>query len=195
MATQSLTLFVARQLICRVSLCCGRGILAPNGGANFRSRDAAPTARMRSRQISCRATLFVVFPCIFLTTALAEEEPKTYSLETAQLNETSLEIWNNPSFQKQFAESYMAETEVEPRIENNERSTMQKVLEMIANDEMSKATETIEKEIARDEDASPVFDFTLANLYFQMEEFDKALSSYQVAVEKFPKFRRAWKNM
>ncbi|MCA9436298.1 MAG: tetratricopeptide repeat protein [Candidatus Omnitrophica bacterium] len=89
----------------------------------------------------------------------------------------------------------MAETEVEPRIENNERSTMQKVLEMIANDEMSKATETIEKEIARDEDASPVFDFTLANLYFQMEKFEKALSSYQIAVEKFPKFRRAWKNM
>ena len=42
--------------------------------------------------------------------------------------------------------------------------------------------------------ASAIFDFTIANLYFQQEEISKALNFYNKAIEKFPNFRRAYKN-
>ena len=47
---------------------------------------------------------------------------------TTHLNDVQLKIWNDPAFQKQFAESYLAETEIEPRVTVDERKQMQKVL-------------------------------------------------------------------
>ena len=47
----------------------------------------------------------------------------------------------------------------------------------------------------RTEASSAVFDFTLANIYFQGEDLERAIADYKRAVAKFPKFRRAWKNL
>lgn len=44
------------------------------------------------------------------------------------------------------------------------------------------------------EAASAIFDFTIANLYFQMDEMEMAMQFYDQAIEKFPNFRRAYKN-
>ncbi|MEW6238979.1 MAG: tetratricopeptide repeat protein [Candidatus Omnitrophota bacterium] len=109
------------------------------------------------------------------------------------LSETELKIWNDPAFQKQFAESYMAETEIEPRVTVPERDQMQKALALIASDKMDEAAALLEK--SRNEAASAVFDFTAANIYFQQDKLDQALAAYQAAIGKYPKFRRAWKNL
>ncbi len=98
-----------------------------------------------------------------------------------------------PAFQRHFAESYIAETEIEPRVTADEREQMQKVLELIAADKMDEAANLLEKHGG--EAASAVFDFTLANIYFQQEQLDQAAAAYEKAVEKFPKFRRAWSNL
>ena len=45
------------------------------------------------------------------------------------------------------------------------------------------------------EASSAVFDFTLANVYFQQEQLEQAAVCYEQAVKKYPKFRRAWKNL
>lgn len=111
----------------------------------------------------------------------------------ASLSPMELEIWNSPQFQKQFTESYIAVTDVEPRVTMDEREKMQKILKFISDDQMEEAKRYIEK--YRNEAASAVFDFTLANIYFQDEQLDKAAEIYQVAVEKYPKFLRAWRNL
>jgi len=119
--------------------------------------------------------------------AAADVEP------TTSLSERELAIWNDPAFQDQFTRSYIAEIEIEPRVTKNEREDMQEVLELISSNEMDKAAKLLERQ--RGKGASAVFDFTLANIHFQREEYDRAAEIYRVAVEKHPKFRRAWKNL
>lgn len=109
------------------------------------------------------------------------------------LSASELAVWNDPAFKKRFIESYLAETEVEPRVTIAEREQMEKVLAHIAEDRMDRAVKLLEK--SRNEAASAVFDFTLANIYFQQEELAPAAAAYQVAVDKHPKFRRAWRNL
>jgi tetratricopeptide (TPR) repeat protein len=43
--------------------------------------------------------------------------------------------------------------------------------------------------------ASAVFDFTLANLYFQQEDLTNAVKHFQAAIAKFKDYRRAHKNL
>jgi tetratricopeptide (TPR) repeat protein len=113
--------------------------------------------------------------------------------KSGDLSWQELSIWNDPAFQKQFINSYIAETDIEPRVTEAERVQMQKVLELISSDKMGEAAAMIEK--TRNDAASAVFDFTLANIYFQQDKLDEAASAYQVAVTKYPKFRRAWRNL
>ncbi len=107
--------------------------------------------------------------------------------------EVELELWNDPQFRRRFVESYLAETEIEPLLTVAEREVMQKVLELISSEQMGAAAQLLEKN--RNEASSAVLDFTLGNLHFQREEFEPAALAYRVAVEKHPKFRRAWKNL
>lgn len=101
-----------------------------------------------------------------------------------------LSIWKDPSFQKRFAESYIAETDIEPTVNADERDVMLQVLELLSSDELEQAAALIEEN--RSGRASAVFDFTLANIRFQQERFDDAAAACRAAVEKHPKFRRAW---
>ncbi|MDY7107557.1 MAG: TonB family protein [Planctomycetota bacterium] len=110
-----------------------------------------------------------------------------------RLSEVELELWNDPAFQRWFAESYIAETEIEPRITSEEREQMERVLEAISADRMDRAATLLERN--RGEAASAVFDFTLANIHFQRDELEEAVEIYEVAVDKYPKFRRAWQNL
>lgn len=102
-------------------------------------------------------------------------------------------VFRDPDFQRRFAESYLSETDIEPRVTVVERDQMQLVLGLVASDKVADAITMLE---TRGEEAeSAVFDFTLANLYFQREELDKAAAAYELACGKHPKFRRAWRNL
>ncbi len=124
--------------------------------------------------------------CKFLCRA---EEP------ARPLPESFLSFWNQPSFQQRLAESYLAETDIEPRLTAEERERLLKILNLISSDKMNEAASAIQKELARNAAASAVFDFTLANIYFQQENLNQAAAAYRQAVQKFPKFRRAWRNL
>ncbi len=109
------------------------------------------------------------------------------------LSKTELEYWNSPDFQQRFAESYLAETDIEPKLREDEYKKMLKIRDLIDSDKIDEVIKMLEKEI--NSDSSAVFEFTLANLYFQDENLEKAAACYEKAKEKFPKFRRAWKNL
>lgn len=117
------------------------------------------------------------------------------SAQSSKMSASDLEVWNDPAFKRQFTLSYMAETEIEPRLTEDERIQMQEIVEHISSDRMNEAAKILAKEIERNKAVSAVFDFTLANIHFQQENLEQAIPAYSAAVEKFPKFRRAWKNL
>jgi len=104
-----------------------------------------------------------------------------------------LAIWRDPAFRRRFIESYIAETEIEPRVTIVEREHMQEVLELVSDGRDDEALGLLQKRGGPA--ASAVFDFTMANIYFQQERYDLAAAGYRTAVEKYPKFLRAWKNL
>lgn len=140
-----------------------------------------------------RCLLRAVFIAIIHQSALGQAAAESAIPVETHLTQEQLKIWNDPAFQKQFIESYMAETEIEPRVTTNERDQMQKVLDLISSDKMDQAVELLKK--SQTKATSAVFDFTLANIYFQQEKLEQAAVSYLAAVEKYPKFRRAWRNL
>jgi len=112
---------------------------------------------------------------------------------TSGFSESELSLWRDPAFQKRFAESYLAETEIEPRISEPEGELLNEVRDLIVAEKPRRAIALIEKELT--DASSAAFDCMLGNLYFQLEQPDQAALHYLVAVEKHPKFRRAWRNL
>ena len=127
--------------------------------------------------------------CASTQTAMTVPKPGPES----PLTESELKIWNDPLFKKQFTESYIAETDIEPRVTLIERDQMEKILALISSDKMDEAARQLER--ARGKATSAVFDFTLANIYFQQDQLDEAAVAYEQAVAKYPKFRRAHRNL
>jgi tetratricopeptide (TPR) repeat protein len=103
-------------------------------------------------------------------------------------------FWKDPSFQRAFMGSYGMRAEIEPRVSVVEKELMEKVMKLMSAEGGGvKAAALLEKNLKAT--TSAVFDFTLANLHFQEDRLTNALTYYQSAVEKFPTFQRAYKNM
>jgi tetratricopeptide (TPR) repeat protein len=106
---------------------------------------------------------------------------------------SELSIWSEPGFRRKFLESYLSETEIEPAIHAEERKPLEKILELIAAGQDHEALKLLKA--ARNPASSAAFDFLAANIHFQREQFDQAAQAYTLAIEKHPKYRRAWKNL
>lgn len=110
------------------------------------------------------------------------------------LTPADLAIWKDPTFQKEFTQSYLAESEIEPNLTTVETEELQEIGTLIGEDRLDEAI--IRLDAARGPaGSSAAFDYTLGNIYFQRDDLDPAASAYLMAVEKYPKFRRAWKNL
>lgn len=138
------------------------------------------------------ALLLVNTPALF-----AQDQPvrPELRLNPTPMTREQINLWRSPEFQQRFTESYIAETDIEPRLTEEERVVVQKILGFISAEQLDAAVDVLNKELGRNPQASAVFDFTLANIYFQREQFDLALEGYKRCVEKYPKYRRAWKNL
>jgi tetratricopeptide (TPR) repeat protein len=131
----------------------------------------------------------MLLPTILAATlAHAFPAPQSDSLTT-----TELAVFNDAAFERQFAASYAAETDIEPKLTEPERKMMLEVLKSIQADKLPDALALLEK--SRTDASSATIDFTIANIHFQSERFPQAAEAYEQAVGKFPKFRRAWKNL
>jgi len=125
--------------------------------------------------------------------AMQDGRPTAALPAAPALTPLELSLWRDPEFQRQFTQSYIAETEIEPRITESERDQMQKVLDLMKDEKVDRAVALLGRH--RGPAASAVFDFTLAGIHFQREEFAEAQADYRIAVEKHPRFRRAWRNL
>lgn len=106
---------------------------------------------------------------------------------------TELAVWNDPKFKRRLIESFVSETEIEPRVTTIEAEEMQEILAMIngENPEIDEAIQQLRERLEED-NVSAVYDFTLGRLFFQREQLDRAIDAFEDAVDKYPKFRRAW---
>jgi tetratricopeptide (TPR) repeat protein len=109
------------------------------------------------------------------------------------LSDAQRAVFGDDLFERRFAESYAAETDIEPKLLDTERKGMLEVLKLIQADKMAEAAAMLQK--MRTDASSAVIDFTIANIAFQKEDFSTAIDEYTRCVQKFPKFRRAWRNL
>ena len=114
--------------------------------------------------------------------------PRSYEMDVDDIG-----IWKDPSFKRWFAQSYIAESDVEPSVTIVEREQLLAVLELISNEQTPEAIALLEQ--TKSEATSAVFDFMLGNLYFQQDDFVRAAENLKRATDKYPKFRRAWRTI
>lgn len=101
-------------------------------------------------------------------------------------------MWKNPSFIKSFIGSYGFLAGSEPEISAEEVEALRDLIDIISV-RPKVAIEQLEQQITAD--TSAAFDFILANLYFQQGQLREAEKYYKIAIEKYPDFRRAYKNL
>ncbi len=99
-----------------------------------------------------------------------------------------------PRFQRYFAESYIPLKEREPDMSELELTLIQKIGPMVEEDpEFAKTM--LEGMLEGGDPVSATFDYLLANLYFNGDSIENAETRYLQAIEKYPSYRRAWKNL
>ena len=102
-------------------------------------------------------------------------------------------LWNDPEFLKRLMGSYGFASEIEPRMTAEEQAVYRDKITPLLRQDQVKARSELASLIKPD--SSAVFEFTLGNLHFQGEDLTNATKYFQAAIDKFPDFRRAHKNL
>jgi tetratricopeptide (TPR) repeat protein len=110
----------------------------------------------------------------------------------AQLFPGSENLWSNKEFQQRFLGSYGFDTDITPKVSGEEQEILKALLPLIAQ---NPAAAAVKLASSVSPEASAALDYTLGNLYVQSNEPEKAMAAYRVAIQKFPNFFRAYKNL
>ncbi len=102
-------------------------------------------------------------------------------------------VLNDPEWQKRFLGSYGFLSGAEPKTPESELALLREVIELMKANPQAAATMLQQRAVEGGTSAS--LDFLLANLEFQNGNLDRAVTFYQSAIQKFPDFRRAHKNL
>jgi tetratricopeptide (TPR) repeat protein len=101
-------------------------------------------------------------------------------------------IVDDPEWQKHFLGSYGFLSGAEPEVRPSELEILKEVIDLMKVNPKAAAEMLAQRKPA---DSSAAIDFVLANLQFQNNDLEGAIASYGSALEKFPDFRRAHKNL
>ncbi len=111
----------------------------------------------------------------------------------AQATDEIDRIWSDPEFKKAFVGTYGIHPDIEPKLGPEERTLLEKIYPLMSSDPAA-AKQELETAAAKP-DSSALFEYILGNMAFQQDQVDEAATRYGAAVQKFPSFRRAWKNL
>lgn len=127
---------------------------------------------------------------IFLiATTISNVGPASYAAPVYELEENT---WDNPRFVARFVGSYGFDSGSTPSINAEEKTLFEELATIIPNDP-KEAVRRLNESITAE--SSGALDYTLGNLHFQAGENDEAIAAYTTALEKFPAFSRARKNL
>lgn len=102
-------------------------------------------------------------------------------------------IWNDPEFTRRLLGSYGFLPEREPRLTAEEQTIYRDTILPLLREDPAKAIPALEKVLKPE--ASALFDYTLATIYFQQDDFTNTVRHYEAALAKFPDFLRAQRNL
>ena len=102
------------------------------------------------------------------------------------------DFWNNPTFVQSFMGDYGFRSEVEPKISKSESFILREVIAKSENN-LEQAIVYLEEKIK--DDSSAALDFALGTMYYQSNRLSRSAQAYGRAIEKFPSFLRAHKNL
>lgn len=105
-------------------------------------------------------------------------------------SQIELSIWRTPAFRRRFAESFAAEGSVEPPVDGRDLAALQDAMDLMARNEIDAALSLLNK--GRSARSSAALDFMVGNLLYVEGRLGEAADALEVAVGKFPDFRRAW---
>ena len=142
---------------------------------------------------STRLLVAALIGCLAASAASAAAASDDIRTRPTGLSGYQLDIWNSEDFQRRFTESYLSKTEVEPTVTADEREALLEIKRLIQDNQLDEALQQLREE--REEDASAIFDFFIANIHFQLEQWERAIREYNHAIEKFENFQRAWNNL
>lgn len=110
----------------------------------------------------------------------------------AQVYPLSENTWSNPAFVQRFLGSYGFDTNVTPSITSEEKVIFETIAPIIASNPAQAISQIT---LALTPTSSAALIYTLANLHFQSGNLVEAEKQYKSAIEKFPNFLRAYKNL
>ena len=117
------------------------------------------------------------------------QKPRTAAEQEAEA--TFRNIWQEPSFQRDLAESYLRGSEVEPALTQREAQFRMEVLALINEQKLEAAISRLQS-LQGD---NAVWDFMLGNIYLGQDKFQEAALEYSKAVSQESNYRRAWQNL
>lgn len=113
-------------------------------------------------------------------------------------------MFKSKEFAKSFAGSYGILSPVEPKVSRGESEILSEIAEFFEQGQFSSAEGKLVSYIKEKQnpvdgsepsEVSAAMIFVLGNLYFQNDRAQDAIRSYKLAIDRFPKFRRAYKNL
>ncbi|NLT69545.1 MAG: tetratricopeptide repeat protein [Verrucomicrobiaceae bacterium] len=102
-------------------------------------------------------------------------------------------LWKSPTFRKALTASYGIDSRIEPHITQDEAFYLDKVSTAMASEDRPAAIKTLTDSSLLDD--STIMLFTLASLQFEDGKTEEAVGLFQRAIEKFPNFRDAHRNL
>ena len=103
--------------------------------------------------------------------------------------ETRVHFWSNSEFVKRFMGGYGVHSEIEPPFQTPEEREAFNELVDVMRDNPGEAIRRLQKMIVPSSNAR--LPFALGSLYFQEGDAAKAILQFELAISKFPDFRRA----
>lgn len=101
--------------------------------------------------------------------------------------------WQDPAFQKSFNGSYRIQARIEPAVSTEERGLLVAVQELMEKGQRTNALETLTSSDLTAKSAA--LQFNIGNLHFEKGDTDDAIKAFESALETFPSFRRAHRNL
>ena len=123
----------------------------------------------------------------------ASQNPQPQSEQDRDTKAIIDAVWRDPGFQERVQMSYLRGSEVDPTLTVREADERNEVLLLLNAGNLDDAASRLRS--LQDDDATPVFDFMLGNIYLTQENWAGAVTEYVKATAKHPSFRRAWRNL
>ncbi len=102
-------------------------------------------------------------------------------------------LWKSATFRKSLTASYGIDSRIEPHITEDEAFYLDKVSTAMATEDRPAAIKALTDSSLLDD--STIMLFTLASLQFEEGKTEEAVALFQRAIEKFPNFRDAHRNL